>query len=117
MSTPTPVPALFARLFDDAAVFPPGSYPPDVAIARHVGRRGGAAESYVGALLLPPDLVGTAPGSADPLTIEVVGRPGVAVASSASTMPETNHAAKAGGRVWSLTPAGSRPRSCHGTTG
>ncbi|TWP35708.1 hypothetical protein [Leekyejoonella antrihumi] len=76
MSTPLPPFALFDGLLDDAAVFPPGNFPLEEAIARRMRRRGTAAARYVGPLLLPVALIDEALACATPLTISVVGRPG-----------------------------------------
>jgi hypothetical protein len=51
----TEVPPLFARLVDDAAVFPPGNAPLPDAISGHRHHRGAWYQTLVGALLLPPD--------------------------------------------------------------
>ena len=39
------------------------------------------------------------------------------MAISASSMPAANHAVNAGGRICTFTPAGRRPRACHGIAG
>ncbi|NHN54500.1 hypothetical protein G9U51_01730 [Calidifontibacter sp. DB0510] len=72
----TPAPPLFATLFDDAAVFPPGNAPLVDAIARRLDRAGRDDETYVGPLLVPPRLVAEALSATHPLPIVVVGRPG-----------------------------------------
>lgn len=74
--------ALLAHLVDDAAVFPPGSSPLDVAVADHLARVTTPSAAWTGPLLVPaadaprlPALL--PPGSA--LDVGVVARPGVPV--------------------------------------
>lgn len=50
--SPAP-PALLAGLIDDAAVFPPGNAPLDVAVRRHATHRSAAYAGLVGPLLVP----------------------------------------------------------------
>ncbi|HNQ07315.1 MAG TPA: hypothetical protein PKH97_09040, partial [Tetrasphaera sp.] len=52
--------ALFADLFDDAAVFPPGNSPLDAAVAGHRRLRRSPYADLVGPLLLPPASVAAA---------------------------------------------------------
>lgn len=66
--------AIFAALFDDAAVFPPGNSPLDAAVANHRRLRRSSYADLVGPLLLPAaaipaaaDLAGLADIAADPL--------------------------------------------------
>ncbi len=83
--------ALFARLVDDAAVFPPAALPLDAALAAHVTHRDGPYADLVGPLLVPagaaPDLLallaaGThalpvgPDGGATPLRVGLIARPG-----------------------------------------
>ncbi|HET8988543.1 MAG TPA: hypothetical protein VFN43_08545 [Humibacillus sp.] len=44
---------LFDRLVDDAAVFPPGLAPLDVAVREHLDRRSAPYAGHIGALLVP----------------------------------------------------------------
>ena len=74
MSTPDDV--LFARLLDDAAVFPPGNHPGPEAVRAWLARQGTADAALVGPLLLPPALVADALAAPEPLAIGVIGRPG-----------------------------------------
>jgi len=87
--------ALFAALFDDAAVFPPGNSPLDTAVAEHRRLLRGPDRDLIGPLLLPPsaipaaiDLAGLAdltgiqdandnpPQDSGPLQIVIAARPG-----------------------------------------
>ncbi|MFC8342769.1 hypothetical protein [Streptomyces sp. NPDC057280] len=47
-----PIPPVLIGLFDDAAVFPPGSLPLEDAVPAHVAHRGGAHAGLVGAFVL-----------------------------------------------------------------
>ena len=49
--------ALFRGLFDDAAVFPPGKAPLDLAVASHRRLRRGPWSDLIGPLLLPPQAI------------------------------------------------------------
>ncbi|MFS0884680.1 hypothetical protein [Aeromicrobium sp. 179-A 4D2 NHS] len=66
----------FSRLFDDAAVFPPGDAPVDVAVKQHVARAAAPEGAYVGPFVCDvarlPALVGT--GAA--LDVSLVGAAG-----------------------------------------
>jgi hypothetical protein len=62
VSTEHPVPALFARLVDDAAVFPPGNATIPEALAGHGRHRAAWYSALVGPLLLPASAL---PGLAD----------------------------------------------------
>ena len=78
----TAPPALLAGLIDDAAVFPPGNAPLDVAVERHRGHRKAAYAGLVGPLLAPASDVGAlldvaGPGDAQPLQVGLIARPGV----------------------------------------
>lgn len=83
----TPRTPLFDHLVDDAAVFPPGLSPLDVAVREHLGLRQGRYAAQLGPLLVPAgdaaDLASLA--SADdrtalsPLTVGLVLRPGTAI--------------------------------------
>ena len=66
--------AAFAQLFDDAAIFPPGNAPVDVAVKDHVARAATPDGLYVGPLVCDvarvPDLLAVAAG---PLRVSLVG--------------------------------------------
>lgn len=73
------VPEAFLAYFDDAAVFPPGLAPLDVAVSEHVGRRRTPLTAAVGPLVLPlkdvPEAKKLAMGedlSSGPVTVSVV---------------------------------------------
>ncbi|WP_256980818.1 hypothetical protein [Rhodococcus sp. 14-1411-2a] len=51
------IPELFRRLCDDAAAFPPGNAPLDVAVAQHLEYRASAFADLVGPLVVPMDRV------------------------------------------------------------
>ena len=78
-------PALLAGLIDDAAVFPPGNAPLDVAVSRHRTHRTAAYAGLVGPLLVPASdveaLVSEARSgrseAAQPLEVGLIARPGV----------------------------------------
>jgi hypothetical protein len=63
------VPALFARLIDDAAVFPPGSAPIDEALVAHTDHRAAWYADLVGPLLLPASTV----RNVDPASLPRIG--------------------------------------------
>ena len=75
---------LFDHLVDDAAVFPPGEAPLDVALAEHLERREGADAAHLGPLLVRASDVGELAGLvvADdrterrPLEVALIVRPG-----------------------------------------
>jgi hypothetical protein len=73
--------ALFRRLVDDAAVFPPGLAPLPRAVEEHLARRSQPWADLVGPLLLPaaaaPELL--ALPRAAPLDVALVARPGTAL--------------------------------------
>jgi hypothetical protein len=71
------VPALFARLIDDAAVFPPGSAPIPDALAAHAEHRTAWYADLVGPLLLPASSVGRLDQRSLP-RIGVIGDTGLA---------------------------------------
>ena len=90
-STATPRvadPALFDRLVDDAAVFPPGNAPLDEAVRLHRFHRAAGYASMVGPLLVPVSataalervVAGTAAALVPDLAVALVARPGVPVA-------------------------------------
>ena len=54
----TPFAPLFDRLVDDAAVFPPGLAPLDVAVREHLDRRTGPYAAHIGPLLVPATAAG-----------------------------------------------------------
>lgn len=75
---------LFERLFDDAAVFPPGLAPLDRAVTEHVNRRAESYADLVGPLLVSAgsahelaDLAG--PATDRPVEIVLVARPGISL--------------------------------------
>ncbi len=51
------IPPFYHRLFDDAAVFPPGNAPLDVAAAQHLEYRASAFADLVGPLVVPMNRV------------------------------------------------------------
>jgi hypothetical protein len=78
-TSPPPIPAAFAGLVDDAAVFPPGNAPIDEAVRAHHEHRDAPYADLVGPLVVGdahlPDLLGlVSAGSADrePLGVVVV---------------------------------------------
>ncbi|NUO36886.1 MAG: hypothetical protein HOQ18_14000 [Dermatophilaceae bacterium] len=80
----TPFAPLFDRLVDDAAVFPPGLAPLDVAVRQHLERRTGPYAAQLGPLLVPAtaaaELAALAAKDdravAEPLEVGLVARPG-----------------------------------------
>lgn len=78
-------PELFARLVDDAAVFPPGSSPLDQAVSGHRTHRSSWYAGLLGPLLVPASIAGEVPALAEasgyspeaPLEVALVARPGV----------------------------------------
>ncbi len=78
---------LLLRLVDDAAVFPPGDAPLDVAVREHLQRRVGPYAAQLGPLLVPAaaaaELARLAAADercvADPLEVGLVVRPGAPV--------------------------------------
>ncbi|MFM6851310.1 MAG: hypothetical protein ACKOVB_19645 [Terrabacter sp.] len=80
----TPFAPLFDRLVDDAAVFPPGLAPLDVAVREHLDRRTGPYAAHLGPLLVPAtsaaELAALAARDdravAEPLEVGIVVRPG-----------------------------------------
>jgi hypothetical protein len=82
--------ALFARLIDDAAVFPPGLAPLERAVSDHLHRREGPYADLIGPLLVPASGAGTlrevvhdprhevSLGEA-PLQVGLIARPGTPV--------------------------------------
>jgi len=79
VSTDRPVPLLFAKLVDDAAVFPPGSAPVPAALAAHARHRTAWYEDLVGPLLLPVTALAEAERAGRELPrIGVVGDTGLA---------------------------------------
>jgi hypothetical protein len=70
------IPRLFARLIDDAAVFPPGSASIPDAVAGHRGHRAAWYAELVGPLLLPVSALTAAAGHLEPderLDVGVIG--------------------------------------------
>ncbi|KGN39233.1 hypothetical protein [Knoellia subterranea] len=82
--------ALLAGLIDDAAVFPPGNAPLDVAVARHRGHRTAAYAGLIGPLLVPvadvETLVAEAAGGTEPLRVGLIARPGIDPAEVAAAV-------------------------------
>ncbi|MGO4599527.1 hypothetical protein [Terrabacter sp. 2RAF25] len=80
----TPFAPLFDRLVDDAAVFPPGLAPVDVAVREHLDRREGPYAAHIGPLLVPAtaaaelaDLAAKDERAvAQPLEVGLIVRPG-----------------------------------------
>jgi hypothetical protein len=70
------IPALFAGLVDDAAVFPPGSATVPDAVSGHREHRAGWYADLVGPLLLPASVLPSVKPE-EPLAIGVVGDGGV----------------------------------------
>lgn len=66
---------MFAKLLDDAAVFPPGNFPLDEALERYHARVRTPRAEFVGPLLLPPGMIEPALAQPRPLIITVIGRP------------------------------------------
>ena len=77
--SPAP-PALFSRLIDDAAVFPPGLAPLPRAVEEHRAHRSSGYAALIGPLLVPASdaagLLALSPGGAEPLQVSLVARPG-----------------------------------------
>ncbi len=75
---------LFARLVDDAAVFPPGLAPLPDAVAAHRSLQAGPWADLVGPLLVPvtsaESLLGLHPEQDGPLAVGLVARAGTALA-------------------------------------
>jgi hypothetical protein len=73
-------PALFRRLVDDAAVFPPGLAPLPRAVREHRAHRSSGYAALIGPLLVPAsdagELVELVPPGAEPLRIGLIARPG-----------------------------------------
>ena len=78
---------LFTGLIDDAAVFPPGNAPLDVAIDRHLAHRASPVSDIIGPLLVPvaaaSDLLTLLDGrdSEHALGVGLIARPGTSHAS------------------------------------
>jgi len=80
----TPFAPLFDHLVDDAAVFPPGLAPLDVAVREHLDRRSGPYAAHIGPLLVPAtsaaELAALASRDeravAQPLQVGLIVRPG-----------------------------------------
>ena len=81
MSTQVDPTPLFLGLIDDAAVFPPGLAPLDVAVREHLDRRTSPYAACVGPLLVPATAVAElqAHAEADPRTEAQPLRPGLIV--------------------------------------
>jgi hypothetical protein len=79
----TPFAPLFDRIVDDAAVFPPGLAPLDVAVREHLDRRTGPYAAHIGPLLVPATSAGEVAAHAardpravdEPLEVGLVVRP------------------------------------------
>lgn len=72
-------PALFERLVDDAAVFPPGNAPLEEAVRLHLEHRQSGYAACVGPLLVPASAaaqLASLAAQGDPLQVSVIGRPG-----------------------------------------
>jgi hypothetical protein len=87
----TRVPALLARLVDDAAVFPPGNAPLPEAVAAHRGHRTARYAGMVGPLLVPASAVRSGELAAavhDDLDVGVIGDTGIdALPGVAAALP------------------------------
>src|SRR5258706_15580954 len=89
----TRVPALLARLVDDAAVFPPGNAPLPEAVAAHHGHRAAWYADLVGPLLVPASAVrsGELAGAVDrdlDLDVGIIGDSGIdALTGAAGALP------------------------------
>ena len=97
------MPALFARLIDDAAVFPPGNAPLPEAVVGHLAHRTAWYAGLVGPLLVPASTVaagelnplvtrdGHPRDLPKPLAVGIVGDTGIAgaVAAASSLPPDT----------------------------
>ena len=82
---PAPSPDLLTGLIDDAAVFPPGNAPLDVAVQRHRAHRSSAYAACIGPLLVP------ASAAAD-LTAMATGPSRSASSCGPVVTPGTSHA-------------------------
>ena len=71
------IPTLFARLVDDAAVFPPGNAPLPEAVADHRTHRVSWYADLVGPLLMPASLVTDLDGTDGELPIGLIGDTGL----------------------------------------
>ena len=80
-----PVPALFAGLCDDAALFPPGNAPVAAAVPAHRGYRSAWYADLVGPFLLGADRIAEvgAAAAAEPLDVVLVVRAGPAALGDA----------------------------------
>ena len=79
----TPFAPLFDRIVDDAAVFPPGLAPVDVAVREHLDRRSGPYAVHIGPLLVPATAAGEVAAHAarddravrEPIEVGLIVRP------------------------------------------
>lgn len=85
--------ALFSRLVDDAAVFPPAALPLERALGDHLDRRGHPAADLVGPLLVPVAaaaplraLLVEHPPEGDPLRVGLIARPGTPADQAAAAL-------------------------------
>lgn len=117
--------ALLAGLIDDAAVFPPGNAPLDIAVARHRGHRTSVYAALIGPLLVPASdvemLVAEARSggskSAEPLSVSLIARPGVdpsVVVSAVERLAGEDAATAVGAELgwfpgWRNLPVGGLP--------
>jgi hypothetical protein len=73
--------ALWSGIVDDAAVFPPGNAPIDLAVRRHDEHRSAAYADVIGPLLVPTsavsELAALTASRSEPLAVALVARPGV----------------------------------------
>lgn len=98
----TSPPALFAGLFDDAAVFPPGNHAIDEALRRRFERAATTDARYVGSFLLPPTMIERCLQEVHPVDVVVIGRPGTPlddVIDAANTLAHNNTHALAGVQI------------------
>jgi hypothetical protein len=122
--SPAP-PLLFAGLIDDAAVFPPGNAPLDIALARHRAHRTAVYAGVVGPLLVPVSDVETVVaearsggGEGSPaLRVGLIARPGVdpsAVVTAVQRLADEDAVTTAGAELgwfpgWRDLPVGELP--------
>lgn len=101
MSTSLVPRSLFARLVDDAAVFPPGLAPVPVALSEHRALRAGGYADLVGPLLIGASAAGELAQAAtdaeptetsEPVEVGVIARPGTPVEDLLAAVDLLGHA-------------------------
>ena len=111
---------LFTALIDDAAVFPPGNAPLEVAVREHARHRSAPYADLVGPLLVPPSAVASLTEIVDaedrgstPLRIRLAARPGTeqAVIDEAVTIGGEHPGLEVGGleTAWTTSWRDTRP--------